>query len=437
MDRRSPSSPVEISTEALDAAVKARPYLHFDEPFDPEAMRRAVCDQAKVASWQFFPLLEVEIRTKRVKRTAAGKLERSTKVRPICYAGHADSALYAAYAAVYAARYEDVLAERSLCENVIAFRKLGRSNVDFAKQAFEFVASNRHCVALGFDVTNFFGSLDHLMLKGALCELLDVRRLPEDHFAIFRSITRYARVDRSTALSDLGIGKNNPRKDGRTRLCEPAEFRRVIRAAGRVKANSDGFGIPQGTPVSAILSNAYMLKFDAILAKYCADLSGLYLRYCDDILVVVPECEADEAESLVSTSLSSLRLSLQSAKTLKCRWVGGVSLAPPLQYLGLVFDGQRVLLRSGGISRYYAKMRAAVRLAKATKRSADQARGVVTPLRTKKIWRFFSHVGRMSFPGYALEAARRTKSLHIKRQIAAHVKRLRTRLKWHPPTLTL
>lgn len=436
MDRRSPSSPVEISPEALEAAVKARPYLHFDEPFNPEAMRRAICDPARVASWQFFPLLEVQIRTKRVKRTAGGKLERSTKVRPICYAGHADSALYSAYAAVYAARYEDVLARVGLCENVIAFRKLGRSNVDFAKQAFEFVANNRHCVALGFDVSNFFGSLDHATLKSALVDLLGVRRLPADHYAIFRSVTRYARVDRSTALADLGIGKNNPRKDGRIRLCEPAEFRRVIRTVGRVMVNCDGFGIPQGTPVSAILSNVYMLKFDAIIAKHCADLGGLYLRYCDDILVIVPEPEVDSSEELVSLSLSGLHLTLQTAKTLKCRWVDGVSVVPPLQYLGLMFDGRRVLLRPSGISRYYSKMRAAIRLAKATKRSGDEVRGVETPLRTKKIWRFFSHVGRMSFPGYALEAARRTKSLHIKRQIAAHVKRLRRRLKGNPPKLS-
>ncbi|MBT9137269.1 MAG: hypothetical protein DDT34_02357 [Firmicutes bacterium] len=426
MDRRIPSSPVELPEDVLCELVQARSYLHFDEPFDPASMRAAVCDATRVAGWQFYPLLEVEVVTDRVKRLAGGKLVRNPKTRPICFAAHSDSALFSVYAAVYSRLYEQLLNDLQLSESVIAFRSLGKSNVDFATEAFTYLGSRKDCIALGFDVTDFFGSLDHSILKSELRQLLGVTRIPDDHFAVLKAATRYARVNRDAALSVLGLGKNNPRRGGRTRLCEPADFRGRIRGSGLIRINDGSAGIPQGTPVSAVLSNIYMRSFDLRIAAYCRGVGGFFRRYCDDILLIVPDSEVSVAEQEVGAALNDLRLTIQSSKTLRCSWKSDGELRPSLQYLGLVFDGMRILLRPGGLARYYAKLRAAVRRAKASKRSEERRHGVALPLRTKKIWRHYSHVGRMSFPGYALNASKRASSDHVRRQISRHVKRIRT-----------
>ncbi len=47
-------------------------------------------------------------------------------------------------------------------------------------------------------------------------------------------------------------------------------------------------GIPQGSPISALLSNIYMLEFDVLVKEKIMECKGSYFRYCDDILCIIP-----------------------------------------------------------------------------------------------------------------------------------------------------
>ena len=49
------------------------------------------------------------------------------------------------------------------------------------------------------DFTNFFDNLDHLYLKQQLCQLLGVCQLPDDYYAVYKSVTKYCKWD----LNDL------------------------------------------------------------------------------------------------------------------------------------------------------------------------------------------------------------------------------------------
>jgi hypothetical protein len=44
----------------------------------------------------------------------------------------------------------------------------------------------------------------HLRLKGLLCRMLGVTRVPADHFQVFESITQYAVVDKEEVYEKLG-----------------------------------------------------------------------------------------------------------------------------------------------------------------------------------------------------------------------------------------
>ncbi|OAB33137.1 hypothetical protein PMSD_15605 [Paenibacillus macquariensis subsp. defensor] len=60
-----------------------------------------------------------------------------------------------------------------------------------------------------------------------------------------------------------------------------------------IKPHSDNFGVPQGSAISAVLSNIYMLDFDKIVNDNVTEKNGLYMRYSDDFIVILPKDNLD------------------------------------------------------------------------------------------------------------------------------------------------
>jgi RNA-directed DNA polymerase len=247
-----------------------------------------VTDPTAVARHAFYPLISYEITSKKLtKAPNSHKLVAKGKIRPISYAAHLDSHIYSYYAHLLSIRYEAFLTKNDLTDSILAFRQLGKNNINFAADAFSEIRRRGNCAAVALDISGFFDNLDHELLKQSWCSLLDVTRLPQDHFAVFRSITKYSRVDRSKLYRALNISTHNPRS-GRYRVCTASQFRDVVRRQGLITQNPATFGIPQGTPISAILSNIYMMGFDLAMQQRIHHIGGLYYRYCDDILLIVP-----------------------------------------------------------------------------------------------------------------------------------------------------
>ena len=369
---------------------------------------------------------------KKIKRASGGRLLKKSKERPICYASHRDAAIYAYYGRLLLDEYERILRTRGLDTVVTAFRPdSGKCNIHFAKEVFDWIRKQKRCTALAFDITSFFDNLDHTLLKRQWAAVVGVRELPPDHYAVFRSLTRFAAVHRDAALKALGISKHNPRKGGRRRLCSAEDFRTKIRGGGLIKVNPNRFGIPQGSPMSAALSNIYMGDFDHAVHAKVQEVGGLYRRYCDDMLCVAPIEAEEEIENFVMSEIAKVNLEIQPEKTMKHRFERDESRSTAdqdLQYLGFLFDGDRVLLRGAGISRFYAKMRAGVRLARQTKKKADKKltkeEAAKNKLRRKKLNIRYSYIGARNFPAYAFRAAREFDDKSIKKQVRRHWKRL-------------
>jgi len=236
---------------------RPRRYLHFDPPVSSNSASKIAVNPNKVASHSFYPLISYHVTSKKLRRDkSTGKLVPKVKNRPISYAAHMDSHIYSYYAWKLSELYEKVLKEKQISECVLAFRSLEKSNIDFAFNAFNEIRSRKNCSAVALDVSGFFDNLDHELLKSSWASLIDKDTLPADHFSVYKSLTRYSTVDKEKLYSALNISPNNP-KNGRYRVCEPQIFRDEIRSKGLVEKHILNKGIPQGTPISALLSNIY------------------------------------------------------------------------------------------------------------------------------------------------------------------------------------
>jgi len=434
---------------------KQRTYLHFDLPVSQKSAERLACDPAKVARHSFYPFVGYTNIIKRIAKDESGAVVKKEKPREIKIAAHRDAAIYARYADLLSPAYEAELERRGLGKVVTAFRQCptGGTNIDFAGEVFRYIDQHRPCIALAFDLEKFFDTLDHDLLKQQWAALLKANRLPDDHFAVFRSLTRFCWVNREETFKKLGISPHNPKANKRRRICHPREFRERIRKSGLLRANpTPGKGIPQGSPISALLSNLYMLDFDEALNNAISQFGGIYRRYCDDIMIVVPPERREATEELVAAAVQETRLTFNGDKTDRAAFPEGKGqpVTPPeansgfsdrIQYLGFTFNGAQTLIRPGSLARYYGKMRAGVSLAKQTQRKHNKQelmRGVpVTALRTRKLFIQYSYLisRRTRLPGrdrkaqgnfltYAYKAAKVLEAPEIKGQVRNHWKKL-------------
>jgi RNA-directed DNA polymerase len=407
-----------------------RSNLHFDPPVSAQSATNVCGNPQEVSRHAFYPLIYT-LRTRGKLKSEAQKIKREKKERQITYAAHMDREIYAYYADQLNILYEQTLKDRKLENVVLAFRNLGKNNIHFAQEAFAEISNMGACHAVSMDISGFYDGLNHLYLKEKWQRLLGQNTLPPDHFNIYKSITRYAKVEMVTLYKSLGISIHNPTHTNPNRLCEPLQFRQVVRNGGLIETNKETKGIPQGISISCALSNIYMLDFDEFANQWMQSLNGSYRRYCDDMLFIYPASQTAEIVSVVSAQLAGLGLLVNKQKTEERKFnLTGNRLKSdkPLQYLGFTFDGQQILLRSSTLSRQMTRMRKAVKLAKASMRKRNKiliARGVpIQPLYRKSLYKRFSYLGKGKFIDYGFHSANIMKSESIRKQIKPLWKRL-------------
>ena len=384
-------------------------YPHFDEPIrDPEQVRWLVESPDDCAERAFLPFIRFEKIARKYKRSQGCFVK---KPRDLKYASHTDSQILRHYANLLSLQYEKAISAAGIADAVLAYRRMmpPKCNIYFANDAFHWIEIHAPCVALTFDVQDFFENFDHQMLKKQWKAVLGVNELPTDHYNIFKAITQYSWVDRDKLFEAFGITKKM-QKEWNKPICTPEQFRTMIRGGGLIQTRKDRRGVPQGSPISALLSNLYMLPVDRHMTTLAKGLDALYLRYSDDILIVCKAEHREQMEQALGESMNGVKLGLHTEpgkrsvcavtingdKTLKCQ--------PPLQYLGFSFDGRSVRIRSQTMARFLRRMRRAVRTEKylAIERSNDSGKVVV---RRKRLYSRFSHLGKNNFiTGYAEKA---------------------------------
>lgn len=311
-----------------------------------------------------------------------------------------------------------------------------KSTAHFAKEVFDFIKSKGECIALALDIESFFTNLDHTHLKKAWAELLGKKTLPKDHYNIYKSITRYSYI-RIEQLKDYkgqfdeALLAQNRKKGVDAFFDSPKSFREAIKE-GRLnvyknqRKNKQGqlIGIPQGLPISAMLANLYLLEFDKFLQKEVEDKrGGLYRRYSDDIAIICDEVDRKDLLALAIDKIKEYKLKIAESKTEVCLFKyeltkKGQNLSPtklmtvlladgrkkkikkpnfPFRYLGFEFYGDKTLIKSANISKFYRRAKSAIK-SKVRRKEQYEKKYLVAnaPLYKRKLYRLYTPLGRKS-----------------------------------------
>lgn len=344
------------------------------------------------------------------------------KKRELFYASHMDSLIFSYYAKLLSECYETKLnlPEYNLGEVVNAYRSIpinskneissNKCNIDFANDVFKYILNYKEeqFAVIAFDISSFFDNLNHKTLRKIWAEVINEDMLPPDHFNVFKNITRFSYVDIVDIFEEfkdkiytqkfnnkgepLGIKQKKVdriqylRNQNAIAFCTKDDFFRLkgkLLQPSKTKKLKDGkivyrdFGIPQGSPISSVLANIYLLHFDKIVNMFTNVNGGIYRRYSDDIVVVCPLKVKDNLKEIVYREILNFHLEIQENKTqifqfkreqdkLLCgqEFEGITNWNKNFIYLGFEFDGKNVLLKSASISGYYRKMKRTIRRAK-------------------------------------------------------------------------
>ncbi len=375
-----------------------KPYLHFDFPLSERKAVEYVSDPERVGRHPFYPFLTYTLTTPRIRKSAAGSSKpfvKEPKERPIAYPAHKDGYIFAYYKTKLEVPYEVWLRSKGLNNSVTAFRRTGENNVTLAKKAFGFIADNPGCQIIVTDVESFFDNINHQQLKSIWAMFLDSDWLPEDHYAVFKAITKYSVVERHKIYNLFGIRMFSSRNRGNQplRLCTPKQLREKVLAKNLVKPNPglpQGMGIPQGSQLSPLLSNMYMADLDLAMHKLANSVGGAYWRYCDDILMVIPDGHGiSDPTGKLDLELNRLLLKRSIPKTQTINH-DELFAERQLQYLGFMFNGVDAVIRPSSIHRYHRKSKRALQAAVIRRDRESERSGNAAPLRKKALYNMYS-----------------------------------------------
>lgn len=342
-------------------------YAHFDYRIDIRKAAKFIQNSSNIVSHGFYPFIHYTMEMNKYNKKTGKKV----KKREICYAAHMDRCIYQYYSFILNTYYNQKIREYGIEKIPVAYRTdLKDSNIQSAKKAFDFIRKNPKSYVMIGDFTNFFDNLDHQYLKERWCDLLNVKKLPGDHYAVFKNITRYSKWELYDLLKLNGFSRS--KRDIKTLNKKATVLSKEQYKLNKhcIVKNKLSYGIPQGSPISAALANIYMIEADRKIDNIVKQHDGFYMRYSDDFIIVLPEQDGYRIfEKIINILKTIPNLQLENRKTqffeMKLPVIMNISKSfaddadssqKQINFLGFSFDGNKVHLRAKTIGKYYYRM---------------------------------------------------------------------------------
>lgn len=443
---------------------KPKAYLHLDARVHFKRVYPQVSNPKFVERHAFYPFIHFKMdlkkysvkpnHTNREARLAQDQENykyRKPKKRLIFYASHLDSYIYKFYGEKLNKKYTNYVTNvKDIDDEVLAYRdnKRGKNNIHFAKEVFKKIIEQEKTLIIMMDFTSFFDNLNHKVLKQNLKKVLGVDELPLHWYKLYKSLTKYSYVDKRKLDKYLeekhgGNYKEKLKSRDITRYMSPEEFRGQKKKPGFIEFNPGiDKGVPQGSGMSSVLSNVFMIEADERIKNLASSYEGLYRRYCDDIVVIIPlkgnVNKFDVRDSVVGDILSIIGdyegLEIQKEKTEIYEYnQNQIYLfneaekvnqfkATKLNYLGFSFNGKEIMLLEKSVFKYYSRAYKKIRIV--NRYSAKYKKKVYR----KSLYQIYTHMGRNykgygNFISYAEKAHQEMSELPIESLIYNQIRR--------------
>lgn len=227
------------------------------------------------------------------------------------------------------------------------------------------------------DFSQFFDNLDHKYLKEKIKCVINEESLDAADYAIYKNITKFTYIEADDIESEKGLLRRDMR--GMDKYFETDEFHEFKK--NYLRKNLKDYQIPQGSSISAVYANVYMIDFDKKINDFITSQKGMYRRYCDDIIIVLPMTQEDVkgkneeiAKFIYSTRDGIPNLELNEDKTEHFFYDNGIiekikGKSNLINYLGFTFDGKTVRIRDKSLFKFYCR---AYRKIKKVKENTDE-----------------------------------------------------------------
>ncbi|MDR0957170.1 MAG: reverse transcriptase/maturase family protein [Candidatus Nomurabacteria bacterium] len=391
--------------------VGERPYPHFDNKIGikqlqnkKNKLRQEIIDSDKLAQHSFWPLIRRDQLKRQYKKGDDKKKESKMKNRPIMFASHHDSCIYAFFASLLREKYESRILNTSLNDSVIGYRRIpisqnlqtNKSNIDFANEIFRTIKTRDNFAVICLDIKGFFDSMNHRKIRDSICDILDVGELPKSFKIVLCVIMKYRYISYSRKLNKIIS----------SRKVSDSLHEAIGKNEIAILKNKYARGIPQGSPISDILANIYLYNFDKKMTEKISAWGGaLYRRYSDDILLLVPLNKAKEIYEYARAEIEKEKVKIGKDKT----EIYKISLADNkifditsqyesgykknrkrIQYLGFEFDLQNIIERPGTVEKNY---RRAKKITKSMEYKATNAKNLGKKLQKSDKPNLFAYQG--------------------------------------------
>jgi len=475
-------------------------YKHIDAPIPAYKLPNGTISSAakniikyitnidKIAKHPFLPFIGYSIKERRISKIDKTKprdqQESIIKSRPIRYAAHFDSMIFSYYATILYDLYEKKLSNLGLDDVVLAYRKSEymhktANNITFAREVFDIIKSrNNNCLALAFDIKSFYDYIDHKNLKQQWAALVSgddaCDTLPPDHFNIYKTLTKYNFVD----INVIKMYLQCPHCIPTAKTCANCPLRRGYKLPQKLFNNMSDFhkfrqwykehqkncnkektskrtfdfnpgaqdkdapyGIPQGSPLSALLANIYMLPFDKSMNEFCKNHGAVYRRYSDDILIICDKSSKEEIYQYIMKAINEngkhlLIHPITDNKRSKSKCYDFTSekiIEDPLQYLGFTFDGNDIKVRGSSMAKYLRKSKRGIRsmrlatqnkIKQLVEKGYDPKKFKLTLYR-RTLYNNYTNLGKRNFWSYVNRAFSDMADITLKKQMRKHFERVK------------